>query len=173
VAYGKALGGGFPIGAVAGSADLMDVVAEERCPGPRYTWSASTTGGNPVSCAAALAVLDVLGGPGIYPALHALGETFRGRLRAQLAAAGTPAQVLGLGPLAQFAFSATPVIDQPTWLAADRRRSRAVMLELVRRGVFLNPMGTKLYLSLAHDDAALRGFAGRFADALRATAPAG
>lgn len=173
VAYGKALGGGFPIGAVAGSAGLMDVVAEERCPGPRYTWSASTTGGNPVSCAAALAVLDLLGEPGVYPALHALGEKFRGLLRAQLAAAATPAQVLGLGPLAQFAFSATPVIDQPTWLAADRRRSRAVMLELVRRGVFLNPMGTKLYLSLAHDDAALLGFAARFAEALQATAPAG
>lgn len=173
VAYGKALGGGFPIGAVAGPGDLMDVVAEERCPGPRYTWSASTTGGNPVSCAAALAVLDILSEPGVYPALHALGEKFRALLRSQLDAAATPGQILGLGPLAQFAFSAVPVIDQATWLAADRRRSRAMMLELVRRGVFLNPMGTKLYLSLAHDDEALLGFADRFGDALRATSPAG
>jgi glutamate-1-semialdehyde 2,1-aminomutase len=36
----------------------------------------------------------------------------------------------------------------------DRRRARATMLGLFRRGVFLNPMGTKLYLSLAHDAAA-------------------
>jgi glutamate-1-semialdehyde 2,1-aminomutase len=44
------------------------------------------------------------------------------------------------------------------------------MLELLRNGVFLNPMGTKLYLSLAHDEAAVKEFVGRFADALAATA---
>jgi glutamate-1-semialdehyde 2,1-aminomutase len=42
------------------------------------------------------------------------------------------------------------------------------MLELLRRGVFLNPMGTKLYLSLAHDESALAQFAGRFAETLKA-----
>ncbi len=172
VAYGKALGGGFPIGAVGGRADVMEVVAENRCPGPEYTWSASTTGGNPVSCAAALAVLDVLGEPGVYPGLHAAGEQFRSLMRAQLDATGTPGQILGIGPLAQVAFSATPVTDQRTWLASDRQRGRAMMLELVRQGVFLNPMGTKLYLSLAHDTAALGAFAERFGRALEATEPA-
>jgi glutamate-1-semialdehyde 2,1-aminomutase len=45
------------------------------------------------------------------------------------------------------------------------------MLELLRSGVFLNPMGTKLYLSLAHDDAALEEFAERLRAALKATGP--
>lgn len=168
VAWGKALGGGFPIGAFAGRADLMEVVNERHVNDPSYVWSASTGGGNPVSCAAALATLEVLGEPGIYPRLHQAGEALRKRMRTVLADEPTPAQVLGDGPIAQLAFSARPVTDLQGWLAADRQKSRALMFELVRRGVFLNPMGTKLYLSLAHDEAALEVFAERLAAALAA-----
>ena len=170
VAYGKALGGGFPIGAYAGRADLMEVVNESRLPGPHYAWSASTGGGNPVSCAAALATLDLLGEPGVYARLHTAGESLRAHLARVLDGAATAGQVLGDGPIAQVAFSAQPVIDQQTWLASNRARGRAVMLELLRRGVFLNPMGTKLYLSLAHDAGAIEEFAAHFSAALTATA---
>lgn len=169
VAYGKALGGGFPIGAYGGRAGLMDTVAERRLPGPGYVWSASTGGGNPVSCAAALATLDVLSRRGTYESLHAAGQRLRALLAEALKVAGETAQVLGDGPLAQVAFTARPVLNQKDWLASDRARGRAIMLELLRRGVFLNPMGTKLYLSLAHGDAALDEFVDRFADALAAT----
>jgi len=172
VAYGKALGGGFPLGAYGGRADLMEVVSEHRLPGPRYAWSASTAGGNPVSCAAALATLDLLSEPGTHARLHAAGGLLRQRLGDALAAAGEAGQVLGDGPLAQVAFSADPVTDQRSWLASDRARGRLVMLELLRRGVFLNPMGTKLYLSLAHTESAIEEFANRFSAALRATRPA-
>ena len=158
-AYGKALGGGFPIGACVGRSDLMDHVDEHRVDQPGYVWSASTAGGNPVSCAAALATLDVLSEPGTYDLLNARGTRFRLLLKEVLEAAGSTVQVLGDGPLAQVAFSAQPIVDHRGWLAADRARGRALMLALVRAGVFLNPMGTKLYLSLAHDDAALNEFA--------------
>lgn len=170
-AFGKALGGGFPLGAYAGRADLMEVVNEHRLPGPHYAWSASTAGGNPISCAAGLAVLDLLAENGRYEFLHASGRRFREQLAASLLTAGVAGQVLGDGPLAQVAFSPVPVIDQRSWLASDRARGRAVMLELLRRGVFLNPMGTKLYLSLAHTDAVLEDFAARFVWALRTTSP--
>lgn len=166
VAYGKALGGGFPIGAYAGRADLMDVVNEFRLPGPNYAWSASTTGGNPVSCAAALATLELLAAPGVHAGLHESGAHLRRRMRDVLGSSGESAQVLGDGPLAQVAFSAVPVIDQKSWLASNRARGHAVMLELLRQGVFLNPMGTKLYLSLAHDEPVIDLFAQRFAAAL-------
>lgn len=168
-AYGKALAGGFPLGAFAGSADLMEVVNEHRLPGPSYAWSASTTGGNPVSSAAALATLDILTEPGVHPALHAAGARLRGSISEALASTGTIGQALGDGPLAQVAFSAVPVVDQKTWLASDRARGRAVMLELLRRGVFLNPMGTKLYLSIAHTTADIEAFTQRLTDALLAT----
>lgn len=166
VAYGKALGGGFPIGAYGGRADLMDVVCEGRYGQADYVWSASTTGGNPVSCAAALATLDILCAEGVHAHLHALGQELRDRMAAVLERLGERAIVLGDGPLAQVAFTDTPVTDTRGWLATDRERGRALMLALVREGVFLNPMGTKLYLSLAHDAAALARFEAAFRKAL-------
>ena len=169
VAYGKALGGGFALGAYGGAASLMEVVNETRIDSPSYLWSASTTGGNPVSCAAALAVLDVLNAPGVYQQLHALGDRFRSRLQATALAERETVQILGLGPLAQIAFADHPIVDHAGWQRADRKRSRALMLELLKSRVFLNPMGTKLYLSIAHDDAILDTFCERLALALRAS----
>lgn len=169
-AYGKALNSGLPLGAYGGRADLMECVSELNFGADDYVWSASTTGGNPVSCASALATLDVLSEPGTYQRLHELGARFRSLMRQVIADTGTPACVLGDGPLAQVAFSATPVVDQAGWLKADRRRARAVLLELFRLGIFLNPMSTKLYLSLAHNESVLQTFTQRFVIALNKTA---
>ena len=171
VAYGKGLGGGFPIGAFGGRTDVMEAVNEQRLPGPNYAWSASTTGGNPVSSAAALAAIDVYNESGVYDRLHAMGRRFREQLDQALDQAGETSQVLGDGPLAQAAFLDRPVQSHRDWLAADRDRGRAVMFELLRRGVFLNPMGTKLYLSLAHTEADLDEFTAHFAAALQSTRP--
>src|SRR5262249_959287 len=95
------------------------------------------------------------------------------KLRDQLKEAahgkGEAAQILGDGPLAQIAFAATPVTDHRTWLASDRKRGRALMLELLRSGVFLNPMGTKLYLSISHDENTFTNFIHHFEQALIAT----
>lgn len=170
VAYGKALGGGFPIGAFAGRTEIMEVLEERRLPGPRYVWSASTTGGNPVSCAAALATLDLLLQPGVHEALHASGRRFRDGMRAVAQSAGEAAQILGDGPLGQIAFAAAPVIDQASWLDSDRARGGRLMLELLARGIFLNPMGTKLYLSIEHSETVLERFLEAFADSLPASA---
>jgi len=169
VAYGKALGGGFPIGAYGGRVELMEVVSEHRLPGPHYVWSASTGGGNPVSCAAALATIEILSARGVYPGFQEAGMQLRRQMAEVLKAQGEAGQILGDGPLAQVAFSAQPVTDQRSWLNSDRARGRALMLALLRAGIFLNPMGTKLYLSLAHDGKAIEEFVGRFADALTAT----
>ena len=171
VAYGKGLGGSFPIGVFGGRADVMEAVNEQRLPGPNYAWSASTTGGNPVSSAAALATIDVFSEPGFYDRLHAMGRQLREQLGQALAQVGETAQVLGDGPLAQSVFLDRPVQSHRDWLAADRKRGRAVMFELLRRGVFLNPMGTKLYLSLAHTEADLDEFTTHFAAALQSTRP--
>jgi len=65
-------------------------------------------------------------------------------------------------------FSTAPVVDYRSTLNSDRARARRVMLGLFERGVFLNPMGTKLYLSLAHDEAVCDAFLERFDDALGA-----
>ncbi len=153
VAYGKALGGGAPIGAFAGRAELMEQVNEGRIGRDGYVWMASTLGGNPISTAAAAATLGVLRRPGTYERLHALGRTLRGRIGEVLSARSLAAQVIGDGPLAQMIFTPDPVTDYRSTRRADTGLARAVMLGLFERKVFLNPMGTKLYLSLAHDEA--------------------
>ena len=98
VAYGKGLGGGYPVGAFGGRADIMELVREDRLGRDTYVWTASTTGGNPVSMAAARAVLRLLRGEGIYPRLHALGRYLRDGMERVLAERQQRAQVIGDGP---------------------------------------------------------------------------
>jgi glutamate-1-semialdehyde 2,1-aminomutase len=166
VAYGKALGGGYPIGAFGGRRDIMEWVSEHRIGGKDYVWMASTLGGNPVSSAAANAALGVLRGPGIYEHLHGIGRYLRERMRRVLRDRQMTAQVIGDGPLAQVVFSPEPVRDYRSTFRSDRRMARALMLGLLARQVFVNPMGTKLYLSIAHDQAMCDAFCDRFDDAL-------
>jgi glutamate-1-semialdehyde 2,1-aminomutase len=166
VAYGKALGGGYPIGAFGGRADIMDLVNEHHIGSESYVWMASTLGGNPVSTAAANAALSVLRRPGIYEKLHATGERLREQTRRVLRDRQVRAQVIGDGPLAQVVFSDQPVFDYRSTAKGDKTRAKALMLGLFRRGVFINPMGTKLYLSIEHDDAICDAFIDRFDSAL-------
>jgi glutamate-1-semialdehyde 2,1-aminomutase len=166
VAYGKALGGGLPIGAFGGRAEIMDWVREDRLGRDDYVWTASTLGGNPVSAAAALAALALYRQPDTYERLRRLGEYLRQGMRRVLAERQQRAQVIGDGPLAQVVFSPDPVFDYRTTRRGDGARGRRLMLALFRRGIFLNPMGTKLYLSLAHDETQCDRFLDRMSDAL-------
>lgn len=166
VAYGKALGGGYPIGAFGGCAEIMHHVREDGMHAPGYVWVASTLGGNPVSCAAGRAALGVLRGQGVYEQLHRQGAYLRQGMVEVIAETGVAAQVLGDGPLAQVVFCDTPVTDYRSGRKADSLMGREVMLELFRAQVFLNPMGTKLYLSLAHTDHDCDEFLRRFRVAL-------
>ncbi len=166
VAYGKALGGGYPIGAFGGRRDIMDLVDESRIGDDRYVWMASTLGGNPISAAAANAALGVLHRPGTYEKLHALGAAFRDGLRIALRNRQMTGQVIGDGPLAQVVFTDRPVNNYRSTARGDKVRARKLMLALFARGLFVNPMGTKLYLSIAHDPAICGEFLDRFDDAL-------
>lgn len=164
VAYGKALGGGYPIGAFGGSSDIMELVREDGLGTREYVWTASTLGGNPVSATASNAALSVFRRPGVYQHLHSIGAYLRSGMRTKLENHGIRGQVIGDGPLAQVVFTSDerPVRDYRDTQRADTQLSRAVMLGLFREGIFLNPMGTKLYLSLAHDEHACDEFLDRF-----------
>lgn len=155
---GKALGGGYPLGAVVGRADVLDLTREDRLGEERYVWFASSVGGNPVSAAAGLATLGELRKPETYPRLFALGEALRSGLRGVLKEEGITAQVQGDGPLGAVVFTDRAVVDYRTAFDADRKRARTFLLGLFRRGIFLNPMSTKFYLSLAHTEVEIRAF---------------
>lgn len=171
VAYGKALGGGMPIGAFGGSRGIMDLVREDRHGESTYVWTASTLGGNPISSTAALATLGLLREEGVYDRLHGLGEYLRRGMRDVLSRRDIDGRVIGDGPLAQVALTSTEPRDYRSSQHRDKPAARRLMLELFRRGVFLNPMGTKLYLSLAHDEAVCDEFLERFDTAVEVLAP--
>jgi 4-aminobutyrate aminotransferase/(S)-3-amino-2-methylpropionate transaminase len=88
---GKSLGGGLPLAAVTGRADVMDVVHPGGVGG--------TFGGNPVACAAAAVVLDVVAEPEFQATAQALGEQLRGRLDELAARVPGIGEVRGLGPM--------------------------------------------------------------------------
>jgi glutamate-1-semialdehyde 2,1-aminomutase len=166
VAYAKGLGGGYGIGAFGGRAEIMDVMREDRLGRDDYVWMASTFGGNPVSTAAARAALEIFRQPGTYEHLFGLGDYLRQGLRKVLAEHQQRTQVTGDGPLVGLVFSPDPVTDYRTAKRGDGAKGRALLLGLYRRGIFLNPMSTKFYLSLAHTRETCDQFLDRVDDTL-------
>jgi len=151
-ALGKALGGGYPVGAIVGRADILDLCIEANLGREDYVWFASTLGGNPVTAAAALATLDELRNPGAYDRLFEMGRMLRDGFESIVSEMGLAIRVLGEGPLCALAFTDERVTDYRTAFRADRAKAMAFALGLFRNGIFLNPMSTKLYISLAHGD---------------------
>jgi 4-aminobutyrate aminotransferase / (S)-3-amino-2-methylpropionate transaminase / 5-aminovalerate transaminase len=88
---GKSLGGGLPLAAVTGRAELVDA------PGPGAL--GGTFGGNPVACAAAVAVLDAVSAPGFRRRAEELGRTLRAGLDELAARRESVGEVRGLGPM--------------------------------------------------------------------------
>ncbi len=88
---GKSLGGGLPLAAVTGRAEVMDA------PGPGGL--GGTFGGNPVACAAAAVVLDTVAEPDFRAHADELGETLRARLEEIAARHDAIGEVRGLGPM--------------------------------------------------------------------------
>ena len=144
----------------------MDIVREDKLGDERYVWVASTLGGNPISTAAARAALSIFLEAGVYDQLHDIGKYLRDGLRRVLSQRQLNSQVIGDGPLAQVVFSDEQIRNYRSTQRANKELARTTMLGLFKRGVFLNPMGTKLYLSIAHDKAVCDAFLDRFDDTL-------
>jgi 4-aminobutyrate aminotransferase len=97
VVSGKSIGGGLPLAGVTGRAEVMDAVPPGGLGG--------TFGGNPLSCAAALAVLDIVSDGVFLAQARELGETLRGRLDDLAARVDDIGEVRGLGPMLAFEFA--------------------------------------------------------------------
>ena len=109
---GKSLGGGLPLAAVTGRAELMDAVGPGGLGG--------TFGGNPVSCAAAAVVLDTVASPAFRARAEALGREIRARLESLAGELECIGDVRGLGPMLALEL----VADGAPADGADRRRGR-------------------------------------------------
>lgn len=150
--YGKVIGGGYPVSAIVGKRELLQLADPQQKGRGRYCFLSGTLTGNPVACAAGLATLKVLRQAGVYERLHCLGRRLTEGLRQAGADAGIPLQVLGDGPVLQVCFTDDrPLRNHRDLLRADKKKAIAFGHELIRRGVYCAP-GGKLYLSLAHTD---------------------
>lgn len=169
---GKVIGGGFPLAAVAGRADIMAHFDRGLVGEAGFTPQVGTLSGNPVAAVAGLATLAILRQPGAYERLFATGTVLRTGLATSLADAGFAVQVPGEPPMFDALFTATPVQDYRGTLAADAGLGKRFNALVRERGVFKN--AGKIYVSLAHDDAdvahAIAAFTGA-AQALRASLP--
>jgi glutamate-1-semialdehyde 2,1-aminomutase len=152
-ALGKALGGGLPLGAIAGRRDLMSLVvprgARAEHDGSPYVFHSGTYNGTPVALAAGIATLNILEEPGALDAIGALGETLREGLREIAKRRGVPMQVLGRGSIVDFYFTDLPVqSSRETW-TSDLAARCALDYRLLVQGVYNAPIH-RYHLSTAH-----------------------
>jgi glutamate-1-semialdehyde 2,1-aminomutase len=167
--YGKAIGGGLPVAAVAGRADLMRHLDPRRSSETDYVYGSGTLNGNPLGAAAGVATLEVLGAPGAFARLESIAERLRTRMREAAAAAEFPVQVVGEGAMAAVLFADGDPLDPATPGRGDAARRRGTEVELLRRGVFVN-LPAKFYISTEHDEAQVDATAAAFGEALAAAA---
>ena len=143
---GKIIGGGLPVGAFGGRADVMAMVAPL---GPAY--QAGTLSGNPLAVAAGTACLEALAEPGTYEALDALGAQAEAGLRAAAEAAGTPMTLNRVGSMFTAFFTEEPVRTWADAAGADTERYAAFFHGLLERGVYVAPSQFEAaFVSLAH-----------------------
>lgn len=145
--FGKVLGGGLPLAALAGRADVMDQLAPD---GPVY--QAGTLSGNPLGTAAGLAALAELDAEA-YRGLEARAARLASGLEQAFSTAGVAVQVPRVGPLVGLFFTAEPVSDYDGARAADSTRHAAFFSAMLARGVYFAPSAFEaLFVSLAHTE---------------------
>jgi glutamate-1-semialdehyde 2,1-aminomutase len=148
VTLGKVIGGGLPVGAFGGRADVMDRVAPA---GPIY--QAGTLSGNPMAMAAGRATLELLT-DAAYGRLEATAARLAAGLVEAARAADVPMQVNRVGSMLTTFFSERPVFDAASARAASPRRYAAFFHAMLEAGVYLPPSQFEAaFLSTAHGDA--------------------
>jgi glutamate-1-semialdehyde 2,1-aminomutase len=147
-AFGKIIGGGYPLSAVVGRADLMEAFNPDREMSGDFIAQTGTLNGNPVAAVAGLATLQQLQQDGTYRHLFSTGRALRQGLADLLKQCGIPGQVVGEDPLFDVVFTDEPVSDYRGVLTQNRELLRRFNGELLTRGIL--KASSKMYMSVAH-----------------------
>jgi len=152
-AYGKTISGGYPLAAMCGRADVMDVMNGWRpADDPKRVIASGTFNGYPVGAVAGLATLDVLERPGTYERLFAMGDRITREITAMGERLSIPLLVGGEGPVLQVLFTRErEIVDYGSMFRADKQKAYVFGVEMIKRGLFVSPY-EKIYLSLVHTD---------------------
>jgi glutamate-1-semialdehyde 2,1-aminomutase len=145
---GKILGGGLPIGAYGGRADIMDQMLPTG-----KVFQAGTLSGNPLATAAGIATLKVLRQTNPYPRLEQLSTRLAVGLEQAAKEAGIPVSIGWFGSMMTLFFSAEPVVDWPSARRCDTQRYARYFWGMLRRGVYLPcSQFEALFVSAAHTE---------------------
>ena len=143
---GKIVGGGLPLAAVGGRADIMDMLAPL---GPVY--QAGTLSGNPVATAAANATLDILKNRDCYGKLETSAALLQEGLADAAGKAGVAITINRVGSLMSCFFTEGSVRNFADVRATDIKRFKRFFAEMLRQGIYLAPSAYEaMFVSLAH-----------------------
>jgi glutamate-1-semialdehyde 2,1-aminomutase len=131
-ALGKIVGGGYPVGAYGGRADIMKKIMPA---GPVF--QAGTLSGNPVAMAAGIATLRELKANPPYQKLEAMGATLEAGICQAAMQAKTPHQFNRRGSMWTLFFTDAPVVDFDSAKASDTKRFGRFFWEMMDRGIYL------------------------------------
>ena len=150
-AFGKIIGGGYPLSAVVGRADIMEAFNPDLETTGDFIAQTGTLNGNPIAAVAGLATLQQLKTAGTYRQLFDTGRALRQGLSELLKRYDIPGQVVGEDPLFDVVFTDEPVHDYRGVLTQNRELLRRFNAELLARGIL--KASSKMYVSLAHSAA--------------------
>jgi glutamate-1-semialdehyde 2,1-aminomutase len=160
--FGKVIGGGLPVGAFGGRADVMDFLAPL---GPVY--QAGTLSGNPLAMAAGLAQLRELEKPSGFARLEELGAHFENGLRAVMEARGIAHRIHRVGSMFCLFFTDREIINVSDVMKQDLGLFKKFFWGCLEKGIYLAPSPYETgFLSLAHTEADLDETLGVFDEVL-------
>jgi glutamate-1-semialdehyde 2,1-aminomutase len=147
--FGKIIGGGLPVGAFGGRADIMDCLAPL---GPVY--QAGTLSGNPLAMAAGIAALEELKATNAYEQLEQLGAQLEAGMRDAAKSAGVPVTFNRCGSMFCGYFTDQPVHNLADAMKSDRERFKKFFHGMLNEGVYFAPSQFEAgFISTAHTPA--------------------
>ncbi|MCH9672348.1 MAG: aminotransferase class III-fold pyridoxal phosphate-dependent enzyme, partial [Gammaproteobacteria bacterium] len=147
---GKAIGGGFPLSAIAGREDIMALFDKSQTTPDRFVPQVGTLSGNPIAAAAGLATLEVLSRPGTYEAFFATGQRLMDALSDLIAQSGFAGQVVGAPPMFDVVFADGDIRTYRDTQRADVPLLTRLNAALRERGILKGE--NKYYLSTTIDE---------------------
>ena len=145
--FGKIIGGGLPVGAYGGRADIMAHVAPQG-----EVYQAGTLSGNPLAMAAGIATLEVLRHSD-YAGLESRVHAFVMELEEILRSKGVPVQIPHIASMFSVYFTEAPIVDFAHVQTTDQRLFEAFYKQMRAQGIFMAPSAFEAnMLSFAHTD---------------------
>jgi glutamate-1-semialdehyde 2,1-aminomutase len=166
---GKIIGGGLPVAAYGGRAELMNNIAPLGS-----IYQAGTLAGNPLAMAAGIATLKQLAVDGLYHRIAEQADRLATALRKSLVETKIPGQVNSTGSLSTLFFTGEPVRDYSGAKRSDTKRYARFFREMLDRGIFLAPSQFEAtFVSTAHTSQDIDRTIAAAADSLKAIAADG